>query len=139
LGYVNYAFTYPAIDSSSFTFTKLATADEVGSWVSEAICSGELFPGEIAATEPATCDLLGAFPNPFNPSTALSYKLQASSYVHLQVFDTSGRQVATLVDGWREVGIHEVTFDGSQLASGIYLAKLETGEFTAVQKVVLMK
>jgi hypothetical protein len=44
-----------------------------------------------------------------------------------------------LVDGWREAGVHEVTFDGSKLASGIYLAKLTAGEFSGVQKLVLLK
>jgi hypothetical protein len=65
-------------------------------------------------------------PNPFNPSTAISFKLQAASHVSLKVYDIAGRLVATLTDGWREAGTHEVMFDGSSLASGIYLYSLET-------------
>ncbi len=64
-------------------------------------------------------------PNPFNPTTAISFKLQASSYISLKVHDTAGRLVATLVEGWREAGTNEVTFDGSKLASGIYLYRME--------------
>jgi flagellar hook assembly protein FlgD len=78
-------------------------------------------------------------PNPFNPSTAISFKLQAASKVSLKIYDTAGRLVTTLVDGWREAGTHEVTFDGSKLASGIYLAKLTAGDFSQVQKLVLTK
>jgi hypothetical protein len=140
LGYVNDTFTYPAIDSSSFIFTKLATVDEGGEWVSEAICSGELFPGEQSVTASLPSGLeLGAYPNPFNPSTVASFELRVPSHVSLKVYDTSGRLVTTLVDGWRAAGTHEVTFDGSKLASGIYLAKLEAGGFAAVQKLVLLK
>jgi hypothetical protein len=78
-------------------------------------------------------------PNPFNASTALSYQLQAPSFVSLKVYDTAGRLVATLVEEWKQAGTHEVTFDGSGLASGIYLAKMTAGEFSAVQKIVLLK
>jgi hypothetical protein len=78
-------------------------------------------------------------PNPFNVSTAIGYELPAASFVSLNVYDTSGRLVSTLIDGWREAGTHETTFEGSKLASGIYLAKLEAGEYTAVQKLVLLK
>ncbi|HEX7344368.1 MAG TPA: SBBP repeat-containing protein [bacterium] len=78
-------------------------------------------------------------PNPFNPSTALSFELRAASPVSLKVYDTAGRLVATLVDGWREAGIHETVFDGSKLPSGIYLARLTAGDFSAGQKLVLMK
>jgi hypothetical protein len=78
-------------------------------------------------------------PNPFNPSTALSYKLQASSHVSLKVYDTSGRLVATFVDDWREAGEHRITFEGSGLSSGLYFAKLTVGDFHQVQKMILMK
>jgi hypothetical protein len=78
-------------------------------------------------------------PNPCNPSTVASYKLQVASRVSLKVYDTAGRLVATLVDGWRDTGEHQVTFDGSKLASGVYLARLQAGEFTQTQKLVLLK
>ncbi|RJP74577.1 MAG: T9SS C-terminal target domain-containing protein [Candidatus Zixiibacteriota bacterium] len=78
-------------------------------------------------------------PNPFNPSTVARYELQAASYVNLRVYDTAGREVATLVDGWRVAGSHEVTFDASGLPSGLYLARLQAGDFTQTQKLVLLK
>ncbi len=78
-------------------------------------------------------------PNPFNPVTAISYQLSAFSFVNLSVYDVQGRQVAKLVNGWRDAGYHEVTFDASDLASGIYLYRIEAGEFTVARKMVLMK
>jgi hypothetical protein len=64
-------------------------------------------------------------PNPFNPSTVISYQLSVVSFVNLAVYDVSGRLVAELVNGWRDMGAHEVTFDGSGLASGVYIYRLE--------------
>jgi hypothetical protein len=78
-------------------------------------------------------------PNPFNPSTALSYELRAASYVTLKVHDTAGRLVATLVDGWQQAGAHKAIFDGAGLAAGVYVARLQAGDFTAAQKMVLLK
>jgi hypothetical protein len=79
------------------------------------------------------------FPNPFNPSTKLSFSLPHASWVTLSVFNISGRQVATLVDGRREAGVYGVTFDGSHLTSGIYIYRLEAGEDTASGKMVLIR
>ncbi len=78
-------------------------------------------------------------PNPFNPTTVISYELQAASFVTLGIYDLSGRRVTMLVEGQQTAGTHEATFNGSDLASGIYLAKLTAGENTAVQKLVLLK
>jgi len=60
----------------------------------------------------------GAYPNPFNPTTTISYTLPEATRVSLIIHDLSGRVVSRLVDGWREKGVHEAVFDGSNLASG---------------------
>jgi len=83
--------------------------------------------------------LFGVHPNPFNPSTVARYELQAASHVSLKVYDTAGREVRTLVDGWRVAGSHEITFNASGLPSGLYLARLQAGDFTQTQKLVLLK
>lgn len=82
---------------------------------------------------------LPPYPNPFNPIAALSYELQAASLVKLQVFDLSGSMVATIDDGWREAGVHETAFDGSNLPSGIYICRIQANEFIASGKMVLLK
>jgi hypothetical protein len=83
--------------------------------------------------------MINAYPNPFNPAAAIRFTLREASYVELTVFDLQGRGVVDLVDGWRAAGVHEVTFNGSNLASGVYVYRLRAGEFQASAKVVLMK
>ncbi|RJP76392.1 MAG: T9SS C-terminal target domain-containing protein [Candidatus Zixiibacteriota bacterium] len=90
-------------------------------------------------SSPATFTLHQNYPNPFNPSTVARYELRAASYVSLRVYDTAGREVRTLVEGWRDAGVHQVTFDGAGLASGVYLVRMQAGSFTLVQKMVLLK
>ena len=80
-----------------------------------------------------------AYPNPFNPSTAISFELRAASLVELIVYDVMGREVALLEDGYLNAGRHEVTFNGSELASGVYFACLTTGNFQQTQKLLLIK
>jgi hypothetical protein len=78
-------------------------------------------------------------PNPFNPTTAISYQLSANSHVDLKAYDISGRLVTTLVDGWREAGVHEVTFDGAGLPSGIYISRITAGNWSASEKMIMLK
>ena len=125
--------------SDAFPFTKTAAGD--GSGIGDWNNWGDAFdsPSPAAILHPSSPCLHDPRPNPFNPTTAISYKLQASSIVSLKVYDIAGRLVAALADGWREAGSHEVTFDGSKLPSGIYFAQLTTGEYTQVQKLILLK
>jgi len=133
---VTYAFGLEAVSglagSSSLPQVLAASLDWLG--IATAVP-----PAPIPAAAPAEFRLLGVHPNPFNPTTALSYELRAASRVSLRIYDTAGREVAVLVNGWREAGGHEVTFDGSELASGVYLVRLEAGEVSQVQKLVLLK
>ncbi len=80
-----------------------------------------------------------SFPNPFNATTVASYELRVASYVSLQVYDSAGRLVQTLADGWREAGSHEVTFDASHMTSGVFFCFLRIGETIAVEKILLLK
>jgi len=138
IGYVNPTFAYPATDSSAFGWVKLTVADGSPE-VFDAVCSGELFPGEVGIAAPASFSLIGATPNPFNPITTISFTLPEASRVTLNVFDVSGRQVAQLVNGLRAAGAHQVSFDGSNLSSGVYLYTLTAGSQTATGKMVLLK
>jgi CubicO group peptidase (beta-lactamase class C family) len=88
---------------------------------------------------PGTCLGQEIAPNPFNPSTVARFELRVASRVSLKVYDTAGRLVATLVEGWREAGAHEATFDGASLPSGIYLARLQADNFHQSQKLILIK
>lgn len=81
-------------------------------------------------------------PNPFNPTTNITYELFDASYVKLKVFDLIGKEIATLVDGSQTKGTYTVTFDASKyanLTSGIYFYKLETDKYSEVKKMILTK
>jgi hypothetical protein len=133
-------FGYPAIDSSAFGFTKSALADG-GPFVMEATNWGESFSEEMDPTTPppSAFELKGVMPNPFNPITTISFTMPQTARVKLAVFDVQGRLIETLIDGTREAGEHQVSFNGSNLASGVYLYRLEAGSYNAVGKMVLMK
>jgi hypothetical protein len=79
------------------------------------------------------------YPNPFNPSTTIKFELPRTSQVNLTVYDILGREVSVLVNERREAGVHEVKFDGSNLASGVYLYRLQAGAFVSTKKLVLLK
>jgi parallel beta-helix repeat protein len=88
---------------------------------------------------PSEIQLMNAYPNPFNPQTNLSFSLPEANLMNLSIYDITGRLVATLVDGWRESGYHTVTFNASELASGLYFCRLKAGESLLIQKIVLLK
>ena len=88
---------------------------------------------------PMTMRLDQNFPNPFNPSTVVSFQLSVVGQTSLKVFDLTGREVAVLVDGRLPAGEHSVTFDATGLPSGIYLYVLESGGQRVSRKLLLMK
>ena len=79
------------------------------------------------------------YPNPFNPSTEIAFTLPEGAEVTLKVFDLLGREVTTLVRGYREAGRHQVTFDATELGAGVYLYVIEAGSFTATRRMTLLK
>jgi hypothetical protein len=94
---------------------------------------------------PTTFELYPPSPNPFNPATTITFGLPVASWVKVEVFDIAGRLVGlsgsgtTPTTGYFPAGVHEMTFDGSDLTSGIYLLRLRAGDFNAVEKMVLIK
>jgi len=88
---------------------------------------------------PAEFELSQNYPNPFNPSTTIRYGLPSRSHVTLTVFNILGQQVATLVEGEMEAGYHEAVFDASRLASGVYLYRLQAGDFVQTKRLVLLR
>jgi photosystem II stability/assembly factor-like uncharacterized protein len=79
------------------------------------------------------------YPNPFNPSTTIRYSLPQRSQVLLTVYNTLGQQVSTLVNETQEAGYHEVRFDGSGLASGVYFYRLQAGTYVDTKKLLLLR
>jgi len=79
------------------------------------------------------------FPNPFNPTTVISYDLPDQSHVTLEVYDITGRHITTLVNGQVEAGQHQVTFDASNLSSGTYIYRLQAGGVVQSRSLTLIK
>ncbi len=79
------------------------------------------------------------YPNPFNPSTVISYSVPEAGMVKLAVFNTLGEEIATLVNGQKDAGNYEVTFDAKQLPSGAYFYRLEAGNTVLAKKMLLSK
>ncbi|MCK4559570.1 MAG: T9SS type A sorting domain-containing protein [Calditrichia bacterium] len=88
---------------------------------------------------PSAYQLSQNYPNPFNPTTIINYELPIKSYVELSIYNMLGQKVATLVSEKKQAGYHEVEFYGGNLSSGIYLYRIEAGEWTDVRKMILLR
>jgi hypothetical protein len=94
---------------------------------------------EIGGTVPREYKLGQNYPNPFNPTTKIEYTIPVSGQVSLKVYNTLGQEVATLYNGIQRAGTYQATFNGSGLASGIYLYQLKAGNVSITKKFILMK
>jgi len=88
---------------------------------------------------PVKFQLFANYPNPFNPVTNIKYSIAAASQVNLKIYDILGRHIQTLVNEMQSPGQYTVTFNAANLSSGVYLYRIEAGDFVAVKKLVLMK
>lgn len=94
---------------------------------------------EAANLQPKDFILEQNFPNPFNPSTKISWQSTVGSHQTLRIYDVLGTEVATLVDEFRQAGNYEVNFDSRQLSSGVYFYKLQAGSFVETKKMILLR
>ena len=94
---------------------------------------------EVKGAAPSEYKLNQNYPNPFNPTTKIEYSVPKSGYISLKVYDLLGQEVATIFSGNQKAGNYVATFDGSDLASGVYLYKLESDKVSITKKFVLMK
>jgi hypothetical protein len=79
------------------------------------------------------------YPNPFNPITKINYAMPTSGNVTIKVFDILGNEVAELQNGYKNAGYHSVSFNGSKLASGVYIYRMISGKFVSTRKLILLK
>jgi hypothetical protein len=127
----SYQFSDTAPPFASTLYYRLRQVDVDGAF--------EYSPVVEVAMTPSSLALLPSAPNPFRQSTVLRYEIPEPSVVRLQVFDAVGRHVATLADGEQSAGRHELTFDGSRLASGTYFVRLEVGANVQTQMMRLVR
>jgi hypothetical protein len=88
---------------------------------------------------PTQASLLQNYPNPFNPKTVISVQWTGDGWVRLAVFDQLGREVAILANGRYPAGRYAFTFDGTNLATGVYFCRLTAGVHSVVRKMLLVR
>ena len=93
----------------------------------------------IAETLPITYNLFNAYPNPFNPVTTISYALSIDVMVNITIYDITGRMVKTLINESQQAGIKNVVWNATDVSSGIYIYRIQAGDFTQTRKMILLK
>jgi hypothetical protein len=129
-------------DRCSFTFEKLVGSNdsEFDPFLVDNVATSfvSMIPAEPVST-PMESIKSHVLPNPFNPTTVISYQLSVVGKVNLSVYDILGKKVAELINGRQNAGVHEVTFDATGLASGVYIYRLQAGKYTTSGKMLLLK
>jgi len=93
----------------------------------------------LVSAKPTLFHLEQNYPNPFNPSTTISYELSEATNVKLSIYDVLGRHLVTLLNAKQNSGNHKVVFDAGKFASGVYFYKLETQNYVAIRKMLVIK
>jgi len=127
-----YSFLDSEVNSAGTYSYRLKQIDNDGSYeFSKAI--------EVNFGSPIKFELSQNYPNPFNPSTTISFNLPKSGVATLKVYNLMGEEIKTLVEGYKEAGIHTFNFNAEGYPSGMYLYRLSTNGFTETKKMLLMK
>ncbi len=129
-------------DLHSVHFTDNNIGLAVGDWgtILKTTAGGEpVSVWSISTETPAAYRLSHNYPNPFNPITTIAYGIPQSGNVTLKIFDMAGREVRTLVNEYKDAGYYVVNFNGSSLASGTYIYRIESGRFVSAKKMILLK
>ena len=106
---------------------------------SSAASSGPAEKTDGSAELPTEFSLSQNYPNPFNPTTEINFALPKASNVRLDIYNIMGQKVATLVNRHLEAGFHTAVWDGTRVASGIYLYRLDADDFVDTKKMILLK
>ncbi|MEO8664828.1 MAG: S8/S53 family peptidase [Ignavibacteria bacterium] len=92
-----------------------------------------------SASIPDVYSLAQNYPNPFNPATKINFSIPKQGLVSLKIYDVLGKEVMTLVNEQKPAGNYEINFNGANFASGVYFYKLESGEFSNIKRMILLK
>ena len=115
----SYAFQYGQTNISTSTITGIV----------------EQNPGAL----PSKYSLSQNYPNPFNPGTSFNYTIPVSGNVSIKIYNILGQEVAKVFQGFQKAGNYTANFNASKLSSGVYLYRLQSGQFSEVKKMLLMK
>jgi len=95
--------------------------------------------GQSYRTGPYRFEMAELYPNPFNPSTEVSFSLPVAGYAQLAAYDVRGKEVDVIFEGAQSIGQHSYTWNASNLRSGVYYIRLQAGEMVTSQKALLIK
>ncbi len=128
----NYSFTDKNLEAGSYSY-RLVQIDFDGTRTQSKEVSVEInsFLNQYSLSQ--------NYPNPFNPTTTIEYSLLSEGNVTLKIFNTIGEEIKTLVDGYKAAGNYKINFNASKLTSGIYYYRIESGSFSLVKKMILLK
>ena len=90
-------------------------------------------------SQPSAYSISDAYPNPFNPVTSFEYTIPEDGMVQVAIYDISGRMVSELVNGYQSAGTYPVVWDAQKLSSGVYMVNMTAGDYSTIQKVMLIK
>jgi hypothetical protein len=127
----SYSYTDNEVETGTYTY-RLKQVDFDGTFT----YSNEV---EVDVTAPLTFNLGQNYPNPFNPSTKINYSIPEAGNVKLAVYNIVGEEVAVLVNGFTQTGSFDVTFNASNLPSGVYIYKLQSANSVQTKKMLLLK
>ncbi|SMO49891.1 T9SS type A sorting domain-containing protein [Gracilimonas mengyeensis] len=126
-------------DGDSYTITVEVTDGNSTVSTTVAVMVNNTVSLPIDGTTPKSFALQQNYPNPFNPTTNITYAVPEASTVRLDVFNALGQKVSTLVNEQKGAGNYTVTFDATNLTSGVYFFKIQAGSFTDTKKMLLLK
>ncbi|MBN1399153.1 MAG: T9SS type A sorting domain-containing protein [Bacteroidetes bacterium] len=127
---------YDGIIDDIRIYAKALTNDEIDSLYNETVLTNVTGKTNLV---PKKFSLYQNYPNPFNPSTTIIYELPMSTMLEIKVYNSIGQEVMVLKNKFENAGVHEVTFENSNLSSGIYFYKMKAGSFTSTKKMLLIK
>lgn len=128
---VNYSYTDVDLIAGTYSY-RLKQIDLNGTFEYIGSIEVEVVPPKVFALEQN-------YPNPFNPATTIKYSVPISGFVNLSVFNVLGEKITDLINKELEAGSYELSFNASNLSSGVYFYKLEAGSFTSIKKMMLIK
>lgn len=133
---VNVSFRMPPSANPTLITDSTIFLDTTEFTITNPIITGNYI---VSSEIPTEFKLYENYPNPFNPSTSIKYDIAKNSFVRLTVYDITGKEIETLVSDNLEAGRYEATWSGSNFASGVYFAKIESGDYKHVIRMLMVK
>jgi len=142
-GQVNFKIRFYADANQSNVLQEYLLTPETPIAVPEQAVLAQFLPAEHHSKDPLSTleqpELLGNYPNPFNPTTTISYRLPADTQVTLEIYSLLGKRIQTLIETRQSAGSYQIPFDAGNLASGIYLYRLTAGTSSVTRRMILVK